>query len=321
MDQQLGWLNDRIDSTVIVTLTGANDFLRKAELGKLVADFVAVHTDMAVERFDGDDSDAARMQGSVHSLPFLTQRKLVVLHEPGKQKAFAEHIEAILQDVADSTDLIIVEPKLDKRLSYYKTLKKQTGFRDFAELDAGGLARWAADYAKQQGGSLGAADARLLVDRVGPNQQLLRQELDKLQTYDPHITKTTIELLTDKAPQSTVFELLDAAFSGNAQHALALYHEQRALKVEPQAIIAMLAWQLHILALVKTAGPRSADDTARQAKLNPFVVRKSQGLARNLTLDRLKQMIQDLLTLDTKLKTVAIDADEALQLYLLKIAT
>lgn len=305
---------------MVVTLTGANDFLRKAELKKLVADFVAQHTDMAVERYDGDEADPARMRESVSSLPFLTERKLVVLYEPGKQKVFAENIDAILKDIADSTDLVIVEPKLDKRLSYYKTLKKATDFREFGEQDANGLAGWAVEHVKEQGGTLSANDARFLIDRVGPNQQLLSAELGKLLTYDPNITKTAIELLTERTPQSTVFELLDAAFAGNAKRAIELYHEQRALKVEPQAIVAMLAWQLHVLALVKNAGDRSSDDIARQAKLNPYVVRKTQGLNRNLTANRIRQMIKDLLDLDVKSKTVTVDVDGALQLYIIELA-
>jgi DNA polymerase III delta subunit len=305
---------------MVVTLTGANDFLRKAELRKLVAAFVAEHTDLSVERFDGDEAEPTRMRESLSSLPFLTARKLVILYEPGKQKAFAEHIDDILKQVAGTTDLLIVEPKLDKRLGYYKTLQKKTDFRECAELDAGGLARWAGEYVKEQGGSLSASDARFLIDRVGANQQQLQQELDKLLAYDPAITKASIELLTEPLPQSTVFELLDAAFAGNTKRATLLYHEQRALKVEPQAIIAMLTWQLHVLALVKTAGSHGVDDIARQTKLNPFVVRKSQGLGRTLSLERLKELIQELLQLDVKSKTTAIDLDEALQLYLLKLA-
>lgn len=293
--------------------------MRKAELKKLVGDFVAEYTDMAVERFDGDESDLARMQGSISSLPFLTQRKLVVLYEPSKQKAFAEHIEDVLKGLAETTDLVFVEPKLDKRLSYYKTLKKTTDFREFGEQDANGLASWASDYVKGQGGHLSPADARILIDRIGPNQQLLSSELDKLVNYDPNVSAASIELLVEKTPQSTVFELLDAAFAGNTKRAIELYHEQRALKVEPQAIIAMLAWQLHVLALIKTAGPRNADDIARVAKLNPFVVRKTQNLARNLDLSRVKKMIQDLLDIDLKLKTISIDADDALQLYLIRL--
>jgi DNA polymerase-3 subunit delta len=304
---------------MIVTLTGSNDFARSAELKKLVAAFVAEHTDMALERLDGEEHSADRMRESVSALPFLTARKMVVLREPGKQKAFAEHITDILKDAADTTDLIIVEPKLDKRMGYYKTLKKETDFRELNDLDAGGLARWAGEYAKSRGGTLAPGDARLLLDRIGPNQQLLQQELDKLLAYDLHITKDAIGLLTEATPQSTVFELLDAAFAGRTKRAFELYREQRALKVEPQAIIAMLAWQLHVLAVIKTAGARSVDDIARAGKLNPFVVRKSQALARGLTLPELKKKIAGLLELDLNLKTKSMDADEALQLYLLTL--
>lgn len=295
--------------------------MRKAELGKLVDGFVAEHGDMAVERYDGEETDAVRMRESVSSLPFLTARKLVVLDEPGKQKAFAEHIEEILKEAAETTDLIIIEPKLDKRSSYYKTLKKSTDFREFSDLDAQGLARWAAEYVKEKGGSLSLADARFLIDRVGPNQQLLSKELDKLLAYDPAVTKATIEALVDQTPQSTVFELLEAALAGKTKRAMELYREQRALRVEPQAIIGMLAWQLHILALVKTAGSRSIDAIAKEAKLNPYVVRKTQTLARTRTLEQVKTMVKGLLDLDTNLKTKMIDPDEALQLYLIRNST
>ncbi len=302
-----------------ITLTGSNDFLLRSELRKLVADFVATHTDMAVERFDGGEATAARMRESMASLPFLTERKLVILVEPSKQKAFAEKAAEALQEAAETTDVIIVEPKLDKRQTYYKTLKKLTDYREFGDLDANGLARWAGEYAAGKSGKISPADARLLIDRVGPNQQLLSAELDKLLTYDPQITKTTIEALTESTPQSTVFELLEAAFSGNISRALELYKEQRALRVEPQAIIAMIAWQLHVLAVVKAGSAHPAEHIAREAKLNPYVVRKTQALARSRTPAQIKTMIQDLLKLDIKLKTQTIDADEALQFYLISL--
>jgi len=305
---------------MIVTLTGANDHQRKAELVKLVSDFVVEHGDMAVERYDGEEATAERMRESIQSMPFLTARKLVVLREPGKQKAFAEAIADAIKDAADTTDLVIYEPKLDKRGTYYKTLKKATDFREFSDLDANALAKWAVEYVKERGGTLGNADARLLIDRLGPNQQLMQSELDKLLAYDPAVSRDTIELLTEPLPQSTVFELLDAAFGGNAKKAFDLYREQRALKVEPQAIMAMLAWQLHVLAVVKAGGTRTVDEIAKESKLNPFVIRKSQGITRKLTLEHIKQLIAGLLTLDMQLKRTSLDADEALQLYLLKLS-
>ncbi len=132
---------------------------------------------------------------------------------------------------------------------------------------------------------------------------------------------STIDLLTEPAPQSTIFQLLEAAFAGRTRTALKLYAEQRAQKVEPAQIIAMLAWQLHVLAVIKTAGDKTSDQIAREAKLNPFVVRKSQNIARDLTLAELKKLISDLLKIDVAMKRTAIDADEALQHYLMTLAS
>jgi DNA polymerase III delta subunit len=139
-------------------------------------------------------------------------------------------------------------------------------------------------------------------------------------SYDPKVTRDSIEQLTEPLPQSTVFELLDAAFSGRSEQAFTLYKEQRALKIEPQAIMALVAWQLHVLAVVVAGKPQSAEEIAKAAKLNPFVVRKTQGLARRISMPQVKKLVADLLALDLQLKRAPIDADEALQLYLLKLS-
>jgi len=306
---------------VITTLTGENDVLRQEALGQITAAFLAEHGDMGLERLDGEETDYARMHEAAQGLPFLVSRKLVVLRKPSANKEFVEKFEQFAGDVAETNDVVLVEPKLDKRLGYYKQLKKGTDFKEFAMLDANGLARYLSDYAKEQGGLLSSGDARLLIDRVGSNQLTLLHEVDKLLAHAQHINREAIELLSERTPQSSIFELLDAAFAGNAGRAMALYQEQRAARVEPQQIIAMLVWQLHILALVKTAGQRSADAIAKEAKISPFTVSKSQGLARRISLSQLKALVTDLRTFDVRLKSEALSADEVVQFYLLKLAT
>lgn len=306
---------------MIITLTGANSFGLRRELRGLVKAFLAEHDEMGLERVDGEEAEFNRLSEALTSLPFLVERKLVVLRAPGSNKQFTEAAEALLAGVPETTDVVIVEPKLDKRGGYYNLLKKATDYREFPELDANGMARWLVDAAKAAGGSIGPADARYLVERVGASQSLLANELNKLLLHDPQVTRQGIELLTEATPQSSIFELLDAAFAGNTRRTMALYSEQRALKVEPQQLIAMLGWQLHVLALVKTAGGRTPDDIARDSKVSAYTVKKSVGIARRLSLPQLKRLVADLLDIDRRLKRESLDADEALQNYLLKLAS
>ena len=305
---------------MIQTLTGANTFLLKRELDVAVAAFVMAHGDLALERIDGQEAELAKIQEAITSLPFLSNKKMVVLRAPSANKAFTEKVAQLLGDVPETTDVIIVEPKVDKRSSYYKYLKSKTTFQEFNDLDQYALASWLVATANGLGGTINSKDANYLVERVGANQQTLGNELEKLLLYAPTITRQTIDSLTEAAPQSTIFQLLEAVFAGNLHRAFELYSEQRALKVEPAQIIAMIAWQLHVLVIIKTAGQRSADEIAREAKISPYVIRKSQEIARRLTLVKLKALISDLLIIDTRMKREALDADEALQHYLLKLS-
>jgi DNA polymerase III delta subunit len=305
---------------MIITLAGENNFGLRRELKRLVDTFTGEYGDLALERLDGQEADFKRIGEALSSLPFLASRKMIVLRGPGNNKQFAEQVEQILGNLPETNDVIIVEPKLDKRLSYYKFLKSKTDYREFLELDINGLSRWLAETAKAQGGSLSTGDARYLVERAGAKQQLLSNELEKLLLYDPKITRQTIDLLTEPTPQSTIFQLLEAAFAGNPKRALELYAEQRALKVEPAQIVAMLAWQLNILAIIKTAGNRGPEAVAKEAKLNPFVVQRSQSVARKLSLAQLKKLVSDLLKIDVATKRTSIDPDEALQHYLLAVS-
>jgi DNA polymerase III delta subunit len=304
---------------MVITLTGVNDFERSLELRRITAEFLKSNDAMGLERVDGEDADLPRIQEALTSLPFLVPNKLVVLQRPGSNKQFTEQIEPLLAKVAETTEVVIVEPKLDKRLSYYKFLKKSTDFREFNELDSNGLARWLVNAAKVHGATISSADAAFLIQRVGTNQQMLASELEKLSLYDPKITHASIELLCEPNPQSTIFELIESAFAGNTKRAMQLYDEQRVQKVEPTQIVAMLAWQLHVLSLVKTAGQRNPAEVAKAAKLNPYAVQRSVIASRNLTPAQLKKRVSDLLELDVRMKSESIDADDALKAYILSM--
>jgi len=304
---------------MITVLTGENSFGLQQALRSLLQQFIAEHGEIAVERLDGESASIERIQESLQSSPFLAARKLVVLRNPGLNKQFIDTVEAVLTSITDTTDVVVVEPKIDKRSSYFKWLKKAANLQDFPELDELGLSRWLGIAAKELGGELNSGDARALVGRVGANQQLLYSELNKLLAYDPHVTRAAIELLTEPAPQSKVFDLLDAAFSGKPSRALGIYRDQRAQRVDPSQIIAMIVWQLKVLAILKAAGSRKPAEIAREAKLSPYVVQKSESVAARITQSRLKELINELLLIDLRSKRERIDLDEALQNYLLTL--
>jgi len=301
---------------MVTSLTGTNSYLLSQRLNQLVADFKKRHGDLSVERINAAEAELASVMEAIQSLPFLATAKMVILDEPAANKQIAEAIEQIISSVPESTELIIIQPITDKRTVLHKIIRTKTNFEQFDNLDGVQLAKWLNETAKTIGCTLSLGDAHYLISRVGSNQALLANELNKLSLYSSEISNESIDLLTEKNPQSKVFDLLDAAFSGNKVKALVLYEEQRAQKVEPQAILALIAWQLNILALAKLGAGRSAANIAKDAKLNPYPIQKMQSIAAKITDEKLARMVSEAMEIDYKSKQSKLDIDEALKTFI-----
>ena len=304
---------------MIVTLTGKNSFALRQKLDELTDKFVAKYDDLALERLDGEEAEAKNIIEALHGLPFLAKKKMVVVRNGGLNKDFVEQIEQIISSIPESTEAVFYEPNIDRRSSYFKVLKSQTEYEEYMELDARGLANWLVNQAKKAGAELSFGDANYLVERLGPNQNLLANELDKLLVYNPKISRQTIDLLTEPTPQSQIFELLDAAFGGRKEQALKLYEDQRAQRVEPQAILAMLAWQLQRIALTHQAGGRKLTEVSRESGISEYPLQKANNLANKLSDQKLKSMVSEALAIDYRSKTSSFDLDEALKNYIISL--
>lgn len=301
---------------MIISIAGNNRHARLNKLQELIQKQISEQGDLSVERFDASEHEIEQINSSIINPPLLTESKLVVINQAEAAKIILENIEDLIDKIPDSVQVVLNFDKLDKRAAYTKALKKQTDFHEFTEAKSADLPGWVIEESKKQGYTIGNQAARFLVEYVGTNQARLINEISKLGLYQTEITKETIQLLCQPLPQSTVFELLDAAFAGNNKKALAIYQQQRLQKVEPLAILAMIAWQLHIMALVKTAG---SGDTAEKAGVHRFVWQKTSGLVKRLSLEKLRQLINEVVSLEVRLKSQTIEADDALRQLLLSL--
>ena len=300
---------------MIQAFSGSNTLLIQSTVADVVAECKERYGDMAVEKFDAAESSSEQILGAVEAVPFLTDHKLVVVRDLSVATDALEVLEKLCQQTPEGvTDVIIVEGLPDKRSAYYKKLKQLPKYSELNDMDESGAARWVAEYVKEQGGDISSSDARYLVERMGSQQLKLNRELQKLLLYSPKITRKTIELLTDEQPTATIFNLIDAAFSGHLGRALDMYSQQRMQKVEPQAIQAMLVWQMHAVALAAVV-PKGMDSrtAASQSGLSPYVLQKSQRIAQHMSLTTIRDNLKLLRDIDAQSKRQAIDLDEALQ--------
>lgn len=304
---------------MITTVTGKNAYVLKTAIKSTVDEAYKSLGDMGVEKIDAQEVDVDTILQAVQSVPFLVPKKMVVVQNAQSNSELMNRIQEVIDRTADEVDVLLVGPAFDKRKSSFNLLKKHTTLQEYNELKPFELPDFVVKEATKLGVTITKADAGYLVDRVGPDQMVLVSELRKIAITTDTITKQGIDMHTEKSPQSNIFDMLDAAFSGNTKRAIELYREQRKMRIEPQYIVAMLTWQLHNLALAVFANPQS-ESTLAAAGQSPYAARKSLNLAKTTSKEAVKRYVADLTRVDVDIKTSA-EPDSALELYLLSLSS
>lgn len=303
---------------MVITLTG-EQFAIKQTLEGLAGRFVAKFGPHGYERIDGEAFDPAGIASLLQGASLFAPQRLVVLRDAAKNKPLWDILGDWVEKVPSDTTLILIEPDLDKRTKTYKALKAKTEFKEFAPASNAELVKWLQAKAKDMNAEIKPADAQYLVDRAGGDQWRLNQEIAKLAHHPAGINRESIDELVESSPEGSAFELLDAAMAGNSAKVEKLV---AALKTEedPYKLFGLLTSQVHTLAVIVAAGDRSPDQIAKETGLHPFVVRKSQGIARSLGPKRITEIVNQIGECDMQLKTTGADPWFLLGLMFKKLA-
>ncbi len=305
---------------MIVTITGENQYQAKQQLLELVEQFKDENSELGVNTFDGIETTKEQLSEAVMSVSLLSPVSLTVVYLASANKDLSTYIIENLETVPEDNTLVLYETDIDKRGTFYKTIKKQTDFHDHKKLDGFDLINWVVDYAQSQNGEIDRAAASFLADRVGQDQYRLSSEIDKLVNYSNKITKSDIEELVEPEPKETIFQLLDFATSGQSKKAVKTYRGLRSQRIEPHYVIAMIGWQLSNLLLVSASEQTNPNAIAKEVGLSPFVVKKAQSVLRRMSKADLRRILILTVDADMQIKSSAVDADGVVEQLILRVS-
>lgn len=287
---------------------------------QLAAAFTAKHGANGIERVDGEELTPARLPDLLQGATLFAPVRLVIIKNLAASKQIHEALAEALAAVSPDTTVVIADGNLDKRTKLYKFLKAKSNFQEFAPLDDTKLTAWVQQAVQAAGAEIAKADAQYLVQRSGHDQWRLHNEVEKLASYQPQINRGVIDSLVEPSPEGTAFELLDAALTGKPDQVTRIVAALKTTE-DPYKLFGLLASQVHALAVISAAGSRAADQIAKDAGLHPFVVRKTQPLAKKLGAARVRAIAGDVADCDWQLKSTGVDPWQLLAVTLQKIAT
>lgn len=265
--------------------------------------------------------------GNIFDAPIETKREL------------AEFLEAHTKELAADENRILLlfqkgQPKKNEKL--WKALTAQEiKAQEFTPLGEPALLRWV-DQAARHAGAQGIEPRaqKLLLDvcravanrpgeKLATDMFRLDAEVRKLAAYraGEMIREEDVQMLSPKAAsEETVFQALDALFSGKRKEAVLLF-SHLAQGSEVLGLLGMCAWQLRNI--IRTKGAlmegqiRSSGEAAKLLGMHPFAAGKCFVLASRSSFDALQKSFSLLTRLDLEAKSGDRDPEDAVMKFVM----
>lgn len=268
---------------------------------------IAAGSDVIAEKIDGSGIERDELISIFLGQSLFIENRLVVIHGLSERSEYWNELPQWAEKASDTTHIVLVEGKLDKRTATYKWLQKNvtnTEYKLWGDRDTHSAESWVQQEAKSLKMALSPALSRVLVRRVGTDQWRLLRALEKLWLVD-EITEATITEHIDIHPDENVFTLLETALSGNTKQ---LQAKIAALKETEDAykVAGLLTSQLLQLAAL-VYSEKSSAEVAKDIKAHPFVLSKLASHSDSFTKKGIADVVKAAARTDIQMKTVSVD--------------
>ena len=202
----------------------------------------------------GDETDAAEILAGAGEAPMFGERRLVVVKAADRLPARERDVLLpYLEHPCDSTTLVFVAAKLDRRQRFTKALKERAVTVECSALPDHHLADWIRREAERSDVRLNEEAILLmkelavsLKDLEGGALYMVRRELEKLAVYMPEgkeASPADVEAVRGGEPGASVFDLSEAIAARDRGRALRILARNLEAGEAPLRILGSLAWQ------------------------------------------------------------------------------
>ncbi len=283
---------------------------------------------------DGQKVDTSQLWNEVMAMPFLAEKRMVIIKNILSSKD-TDLIESVVEGIKNQKvpekniivfyqDESVGKSKLVQELQ--KLLAKEKWAKEFTSMAGVQLVDWIKTETVERGGVINLAAAAYLGQNAGKDIWYIDSLISQLVAYagGKEITLADAQLFLEEKVDDNIFNMVDAIVMGNRKLAFKLIEEQRRLGEEEGLIFGMALRQFRILISIRDLFNRqeniTSDTMAKMLDLHPFVVKKSLPFVKKYSLDKLKNIYNQLLEIDIKTKTGQADQSLLIDLFVGKLS-
>lgn len=266
--------------------------------------------DSSVEILDGGKLDIKNFETDLQSLPFLSEKKLVIIRDFFDERNAEEQkqMAKIIEKTPDFCVLFFYENGgITKTSSLYKKIIQIGKVEEFQPLSPAESAQWILAKAKKENIKISPLAARALADQVSGSLWALSSEYEKLKTYanGEEITKAMIDELVLPTLSASIFHLTDFIAEKRQKEAISILQILEESDGDMAKMFFMIVRHFRLLIQVfdMTQRKESSQTIVKKLGLPVFVVPKMASQCRNFTEKDLVEIYKKLLKIDTDFKT------------------
>lgn len=307
----------------IYILYGEEAYLRNQYKEKLKKALLDGGDAMNLHCFQGKDVKAGEIIDLAETMPFLAQRRVIVLENSGLFARGGEELAGYLEAPSDTAYFVFVESTVDKRSKLYKAAAAKGRAIEFKAQDEATLKRWIMGFLKRENKNITERDLNLFLDKTGSDMENIRGELEKLLCYCMErdvITARDIEAVCTRQVTGQIFDMVSAVAERRQQTAMELYYDLLSLKEPPMRILFLIARQFNLLLQVKELKNKGLDANTIGEKtgLAGFIARKYIAQAAKFKETDLRQALADCVEAEEAVKTGRMNDIMSVELLIVK---
>ena len=235
-------------------------------------------------------------------------------------------MEKHFESFSDTTYVIFVEKEVDKRNRLFKWISKVGYVSEMDTPDEKMLITWVKGLCKSEGKAIDDNAIYYFVEHMGTDMLLLKNELEKLFSYEYENNRITIDSIKEVCinhATDKMFDMLDAIGSRNQEKALRLYRDLLTLREPAMRVLYMLTRHYHILMEISALSKEGKEnkDIAAACKIPPFSVKKYAAQANQYTFQQLRDMVEQCQLIDQKIKTGGIQDVVGVELLIVEFSS
>lgn len=292
----------------IYLLCGTEDYLRNQYKNRLKDALLDGGDSMNLSVYEGKDINQAQIIDVAETMPFLSERRVIVIENTGLFKnAGSDQLAEYLKECPETTFFIFSEKETDKRNKLYKAVKDKGYIGEFGEQDEATLTKWVNGMVKKENMEIEGAATALLLYKSGSDMENIRKELEKCICYclkRGRITARDVEEICTERISNRIFDMINYLAAGKQEQALKLYYDLLALKEPPMRILALISRQFNMLLQARLLKEKGYDKRLIAEKMGvaPFIAGKYLDQAAHFKKATLRNALEDCAKADADVK-------------------